>query len=100
MAVADCAALHRSLNEDELIKFYFMKGYTYNNIRSFLETKHSIKLTEDQLRWKLKKLGLKRRGEDVQSSIEEVQAAIEVGTRTHTHKINYYCQCCHDVNNL
>jgi len=58
MAVADCAALHsRSLNEDELIKFYFEKGYTYNNIRSFLETKHNIPLTEDQLRWKLKKLG-------------------------------------------
>ena len=66
MAVADCAALHRgqsALNEDELIQFYFKKGYTYQNIRSFLATKHGIELTDDQLRWRLKKLALKRRGE-------------------------------------
>ena len=80
MAVADCAALHRgsALNEDELIQFYFKKGYTYQNIRSFLATKHGIELTDDQLRWRLKKLALKRRGEEVQSSLEEVQAAVEV----------------------
>ena len=79
MAVADCAALHRSaLNEDELIQFYFKKGYTYQNIRSFLAAKHGIELTDDQLRWRLKKLALKQRGEEVQSSLEEVQAAVEV----------------------
>jgi len=65
------------LNEDELIQFYFQKGYTYNNIR-FFEAINGIKFIDNQLRWRLKKLELKRRGEEALSCLEEVQAAIEV----------------------
>ena len=72
MAVADCPVLHQSPSEYELLRCYFTKGYTYKDI------KHGISLTEDQLRRKFKKLGLKRRGGDIESSLEEVQAAIEV----------------------
>ena len=59
MAVPDCPALHSSLDEDALIKRYFDNGYTYKDIRAFLEAKHGIVLSEDQLRGRLKRLGLK-----------------------------------------
>ena len=74
MAVPDCPALHSSLDEDALI---FDNGYTYKDIRAFLEAKHGIVLSEDQLRGRLKRLGLKRRGSDVESSLEEAAAAIQ-----------------------
>ena len=77
MAVPDCPALHSSLDEDALIKRYFDNGYTYKDIRAFLEAKHGIVLSEDQLRGRLKRLGLKRRGSDVESSLEEAAAAIQ-----------------------
>ena len=76
MAVPDCPALHSSVDEESLIKQYFDRGYTYKDIRAFLEAKHGIVLSEDQLRGLLKRLGLKRRGSE--SSLEEVEAAIRV----------------------
>ena len=76
MAVPDCPALHSSLDEGSLIMRYFENGYTYKDIRAFLEAKHRIILSEDQLRGRLKRLGLKRRGSE--SSLEEVEAAIQV----------------------
>ena len=33
MAVADCPAFHQSLDEHELLRSYFDKGYTYKDIR-------------------------------------------------------------------
>ena len=50
MAVPDCPALHSSVDEESLIKQYFDRGYTYKDIRAFLEAKHGIVLSEDQLR--------------------------------------------------
>ena len=76
MAVPDCPALHFSIDEESLIKRYFENGYTYKDIRAFLEAKHGIQLSEDQLRGRLKRIGLKRRGSG--SSLEEVEAAIQV----------------------
>ena len=64
MAVPDCPALH-NWDEDTLIKSYFREGYTYSQICSFLELRHGIILTLDQLRGRLKKLDLSRRGEEV-----------------------------------
>ena len=78
MAVADCPAFHQSLNECELLRSYFNKGYTYKDIKDFMETKHGIFLSEDQLRRKLKALGLKRRRDSVESPLDEVEAAIQV----------------------
>ena len=76
MAVLDCPALHFSVDEESLIQQYFEKGYMYKDIRAFMEIKHGIVLSEDQLRGRLKRLGLKRRGSE--SSLEEVKAAIQV----------------------
>ena len=59
MAVSDCPALHYSVDEELL-----------------MEIKHGIVLSEDQLRGRLKRLGLKRRGSE--SSLEEVKATIQV----------------------
>ena len=53
---------------------YQDKGYTYKDIRAFLEAKHGIVLSEDQLRGRLKRLGLRRRGSE--SSLEEVEAIL------------------------
>jgi len=51
MEVPDCPALHpRSpVDEESLIKQYFERGYTYEDIRAFLEAKHGTVLTQDQL---------------------------------------------------
>jgi len=78
MAVANCPAFHQYLNEYELLRSYFDKGYTYKDIRDFMETKHGISHSEDQLRRKLKILGLKQRGDSVESPLDEVEAAIQV----------------------
>ena len=43
-----------------------------------METKHDVFLTDDQLRRRLSRLGLKRRGKDVDSPLQEVEEAIEV----------------------
>ena len=59
MAVADCPAFHQSLDEHELLRGYFDKGYTYKDIRDFMEVKHGISLSEDQLQRKLQTLGLR-----------------------------------------
>ena len=72
MAVPDCPALHSSVDEESLIKIRV--GYTYKNIRAFLEAKHGIVLSEDQLHVRLKRLGLKRRGSE--SSLEEMEAIL------------------------
>ena len=82
MAFPDCLALCSSLDEDSLIRRYFENGYTYKDIRAFFETKHGIVLSEDQLRGRLKRLGLKRRGGE--STLEEVEAAIQVSKNTRT----------------
>ena len=76
MAIPDCPALHFSVDEESLIQQYFEKGYMYKDIRAFIEIKHAILLSEDQLRRRLKHPGLKRRGNE--SSLEEVKAAIQV----------------------
>ena len=67
------------IDEESLIKQYFDRGYTYKDIRAFLEAKHGMVLSEDQLRGLLKRLGLKRRGSE--SSLEEVEAAIRVTSK-------------------
>lgn len=60
-----------SWDEDTLIKSYFKEGYTYSEICSFLELRHGIVLTIDQLRGQLKKLNLKRR-DDIQTPLEKL----------------------------
>jgi len=40
--------------------------------------RHEVELTPDQLRTRLKSLGFRRRGKDVESSLDDVQDAIIV----------------------
>ena len=74
----DCPALQSSLGEEDLIVQYFKDGYTYEDICKFLRLRHDILLTLDQLRNRLKQMGLRRRDKNAQTSFEEIQAAIRV----------------------
>ena len=65
-------------SEKAVIRRYFEDGYKYDDIWKFLKLRHGISLTLDQLRRRLKVMGLKRRGVELESSVEEVQAAIVV----------------------
>ena len=61
-----------------LVIKYFQEGYTYPVILTFLQRAHGLEMTLDRLRGVLRKLGLKRRGDDVQSPIDDVERAIQV----------------------
>ena len=79
MAVPDCPALH-GWDKDTLVKSYFKEGYTHSQIRSFLEFRHGIVVTVDQLRAQLKQLNSKLQGELVETLLHVVSAAILVNT--------------------
>ena len=77
MEVPDCPVLH-DWDEETLIRSYFKEGYTYSQICAFLKLRHGIVLTQDQLQVRLKKLNLKRCGEEVETPLHVVSAAILV----------------------
>ena len=66
------------MGEEDLILRYFKDDYTYEDICKFLHLWHGINLTMDQLRKRLKRMGLRRRDKNGQTSFEEVEAAIKV----------------------
>lgn len=74
----DSPALHSDLREEQLITLYFEDGYTYHQISSFLSIRHGINRTVEQIKYRLAKLGLRRRGGGDESSLEAVEAAIQV----------------------
>ena len=78
MADHESFAVISPSSEEAVIRQYFVDGYKYNDIRKFLQFRHGISLTSDQLRRRLKIMGLKRRGVELQSSLEDVQEAIAV----------------------
>ena len=47
--------------EDDLIRHYFNKGFTYEEIRLFLQTKHDITFSLRTLKKRLSDMGLKRK---------------------------------------
>ena len=69
----DAVALLSPSGEEAAILRYFE-----DDIQKFLRLRHGIDLTPDQLRTRLKVMGLKRRGVDLESSLEDIQAAIVV----------------------
>ena len=77
MAMPDSPALHSDLCEEQLITF-FEDGYTYHQISSFLNIRHGINRTTEQIKYRLAKLRLRRRGGGDESSLEAVEAAIQV----------------------
>jgi len=60
--------------EDNLIQQYFEDGYTYDDFKLW----HGVELTPDQLRKRLKNMGLRRQGANIESSLEAVEEAIIV----------------------
>lgn len=77
MAGYNCSTLD-SADEQELITSYYDDGYTYAEICTFLHLRHGIVITVDQLRYRLKRMGLGRRRPELQTSLEEVEAAVSV----------------------
>jgi len=57
---------------------YFKDGYTYEEMCMFLHLWHKCDMTTNQLRYKLKKMGLGRRRSEENSPLEVVEAAIMV----------------------
>ena len=47
--------------EEILIKYYFYRGYQYNDILNFLSTYHNIEISERTLRRRLRMYGLSRK---------------------------------------
>ena len=69
-------------NLDVLIRRYFEDDYTHDEIRSFLSLRHGVEWTPDQLRRRLRIMGLRRRGADIESSLEDVQEAVIVSIKS------------------
>ena len=67
------------VSEEDLIRLYLSKGFMYEEIRSFLEVKHDIKLSLRTLKKRLLDLGLKRRNVtyDVDSVRDRIQDEID-----------------------
>ena len=64
---------------EEVVRDYFWKGYKYNDILALLRTVHHYETTIDRVRGLLRKLGLRRRGVEIQ--LEDVESAIEVAKK-------------------
>ena len=62
-------------SEENILRDYFSKGFTYEEIRMFLETKHNITLSIRTLKSRLTALGLKRR--NVSYNMANVRARIQ-----------------------
>ena len=78
MAALECPVLHSSWDEEVAIAKYFKDGYTYEEICMFFRLRHKSDMTIDQLRYKLKKMGLGRRRSEENTPLEVVEAAIMV----------------------
>lgn len=78
MAAFECPVLHSSWDEEAAIAKYFKDGYTYAEICMFLRLRHNCNVTIDQLRYKLKKMGLGRRCSEENTPLDIVEAVIMV----------------------
>jgi hypothetical protein len=52
------------IDEESLIKYYFYKGFEYNNIIGFLSTYHNIDMSRRTLERRLQQYGLRRKNPD------------------------------------
>ena len=57
-------------NEEEILKYYFFRGFTYEEILMFLAQRHQCTIRYSTLLWRLKKYGLMRRGVTNKDSFE------------------------------
>ena len=65
--------------EDELIKYYFFKGYEYTDILRFLADFHDIRMSKSTLQRRLKSYGVSRRNAqyDIDAAVNEIRALLD-----------------------
>jgi hypothetical protein len=76
-STVDASSL-KHLSEEEALKLYFAKGYSNAQLCSVLKHAHGITLTLDQVKKRLVKLGLRRRGPGTQPPLQVIEDAIQV----------------------
>ena len=64
-------------NEEEILKYYFFRGFTYEEILCFLASRHQCTISYSTLLRRLKKYGLGRRGTTRKDSFEETFQTIQ-----------------------
>ena len=75
----------KQLSEEEALKTYFAKGYTNAQLCTVLQHAHGIDLTLDQVKKRLAKLGLRRRGPGTQPPLQD---AIKVRREYHVKLVS------------
>lgn len=67
--------MDREYDEEGLLRYYFFRGFTYEEIRMFLEKHHDINMSIRTLKRRIKSYGLRRQQADY--DIGSVRAAIQ-----------------------
>lgn len=62
-------------NEEEVVRYYFFRGFTYEEIRKFLQINHGHEISITTLKRRIKAYGLRRRMPDY--DVGQIRAAIE-----------------------
>ena len=63
------------VDEEDIVRHYFFKGFTYEEIRMFLQKNHGLEISITTLKRRIKAYGLRRREPDY--DVNEIRAAIE-----------------------
>ncbi|CAB3979164.1 Hypothetical predicted protein [Paramuricea clavata] len=63
------------VDEEDIVRYYFFKGFTYEEIRMFLQRNHGLEISITTLKRRIKAYGLRRREPDY--DVNEIRAAIE-----------------------
>lgn len=63
------------VDEEDIVRYYFFKGFTYEEIRMFLQKNHGLEISITTLKRRIKAYGLRRREPDY--DVNEIRAAIE-----------------------
>jgi hypothetical protein len=66
------------MDEEEAIRYYFLRRYEYNTILDFLDKYHDIKMSKRTLLNRLKKYGLTRRNCDINEAVLRQHISIEL----------------------
>jgi len=72
--MADALIDEEHFDEEEIIRYYFFRGFSYEEIRMFLQRKHAIEISISTLKRRIKSYGLRRK--QVDYDIAQVREAI------------------------
>ena len=71
----DAVSQDDEFNEEEVVLYYFFRGFTYEEILNFLQINHGLEISITTLKRRIKAYGLKRRLPDY--NVGQIRAAIE-----------------------